>query len=127
MDQYLAQIDAMRPVRLAVKAFVGGDKNSKHVMSRILTCPHIVEALYVTRLGLFSRHMPSQDSRFHAEGHHYKIWWEQPQQLVHILYLLHTLKLGPVSALHACFSAAPLFRTRWLRHLSTPMLRFSSG
>jgi hypothetical protein len=100
LHQCLHAIDATRPV--GIKKMFGGDKDSKHIISRILTCRYIVEALHRTRLGLAPSHTPSHDhdERFYADGSQYHIWWKQPSQLIYVLYFLQSLNLGPVSTLN---------------------------
>lgn len=76
---------------------IGGDRTSKQVISRIVQCPHIVEALFVTRLGLCPASTVPGDARFYTDGCDYKMWWENPIRLVNVLYLLRNLNIGPVS------------------------------
>lgn len=89
-------VDADRPLSPAFRrVLIGGDKNSRHMIRRILACPYIVEALYVTRLGL-SAGDSTPTERFFARGSDYEMWWKHPNLLLEFLYMLRILNLGPV-------------------------------
>jgi len=94
-DRTAAGIDSTRQITTSKFKFVGGDKNSRHMIHRILGCTYIVEALYLTRLGLTGGTQP-QSTQFCDHGSAYEMWWKDPMALIEFIYVLRCLNIGPV-------------------------------
>lgn len=99
-------VSVTRDVHSAFRTqLVGGDRNYVHILRRIMSCKYIVEALYITRLGLTA-------GASSLQGKDYEMWWEDQRLTVQFLYSLRILNIGPVRSPLTLYLHSPLICTQ---------------